>query len=180
MSLAGASMPHTPPPSSDSTVVRYSARPREAYDRSSGGRNSGPGDSALLDLTEAWNLAFLSHDFDRQHIHPDFDFTVLVRRTAQTRLDGTGVDLTFLEAPALIASWLRLPAPRFVALVKRHPVLHDLPLFQRYGANWLDTIEQRSRLCHSADDAVDDDSTVLPAFEQMARQVLARYQVARR
>jgi hypothetical protein len=59
-------------------------------------------------------------------------------------------------------------------------VLHDLPLFKRYGNTWLETIEQRCRLCRSVDDDLDDDSTALPAFEQLAKEVLSRYQVPRR
>ena len=173
-------MPITPSLPPASAVIRYSPRPREAYRKLVRGNWTGAADSAMLDSPEIWNLAYLSHDFERQLFHPDPDFTVLVRRSTQARLDGTGPDLTLLEGPAIVASWLRFPAPRFVALIRCHQVLQDLPLFKRYGNTWLETIEERCRLCRSMDDDLDNDSTALPAFEQLAKEVLSRYQVPKR
>lgn len=134
----------------------------------------------MFDTTEIWNLAFLSHDFEQRLFHPDADFTVLVRRCAQMRLDGSGLDHAMLDLPVIVAGLLRLPAPRFVPLIGRHPVLPSLPLFQRYGLPWLESMDTRSRLCR-ADivDPPDNDAAALPAFEPLARQALARFRVVR-
>ena len=139
-------------------VIRYSPRPLESYVRTQHGHTHGPATSALLDTAEMWNLAYLSHDFEARLDHPDPQFTTNVRRSCQTLLDGTGVDLTGLRtAKQLVGSWLRLPAPRFVYLILRHPILQTLPMYAAYGSPWLQLIEERSRLCHfepSADGSV--------------------------
>ncbi len=111
----------------------------------------GPATSTLLDSEATWNLAFLSHDFNKTIDHPDPNFTTHVRRTVQTKLDGSGLGIG--EDPAtLVASLLVLPAPRFVYLIKKHKVLQSLPLSQVYGQEWLETIEKRSWLCEVESD----------------------------
>jgi hypothetical protein len=128
--------------------IRYSPRPRETYQGFVEGRGYGPATSALLDSQEAWNLAYLSHDFEKVLMHRDPYFTTHVRRTTQTLLDGSGLDLTGSSPRSgLVASLLRAPAPRFVYLIQRHAVLKSLPMYTAYGEAWLTTIEARARIC---------------------------------
>lgn len=119
----------------------------------------GPATSCLLDTDESWNLAFLSYDYTKSLQHPDSHFTVNIRATVQWRLDAGGEDVARqLPASSLFASLLQLPAPRFVHLVKSHPLLHDLPMYKAYGQAWLRTIEERSHYCNS-DIWVEDEVT---------------------
>lgn len=93
-------------------------------------------------------------------------FAVHIRRSTQTLLDGTGLDLCGMQdADHLVGGLLRLPAPRFVYLIRRHPVLAQLPLYVAYGEAWLDLIELRSRKCVIEDgldgnEMLDDDPEV--------------------
>lgn len=113
----------------------------------------GPATSSALDTVERWNLAFLSFDFDAALEHPDPNFTTHVRRSTQTRLDGSGLDICSPLADGLVLGCLlRLPAPRFVYLLRQSPALPHLPLYQAYGDAWLDLIEQRCRICQTEDD----------------------------
>lgn len=128
-------------------MIRYSPRPRDQYFRKVGSTILGPVTSKLLDRVEMWNLAYLSFDYERTLEHPDPLFTTHVRRTAQSRLDGSGPAPG--ECPTkLVESLLNLPAPRFTYLVLRNkPLLQSLPLFKAYGAAWLQSIAERERLC---------------------------------
>lgn len=128
-------------------TIRYSPRPKDTYPGTREGTRYGPATSTLLDTQEAWNLAYLSHDFEKVLIHKDPYFTN-VRRTTQTLLDGSGLDLTGSNPPSgLVASLLRAPAPRFVHLIQRHAVLSSLPMYTAYGEAWLTTIEARAHIC---------------------------------
>jgi hypothetical protein len=101
----------------------------------------------MLTTTGAWNLAYLSHDFERTLWHGDPQFTVNVRRTTQMKLDGSGLDMVMDPASEVLESLLNLPAPRFVYLISQHPLLVHLPMYLAYGHMWLKTIEERSFLC---------------------------------
>jgi hypothetical protein len=130
-----------PPP------VRYSEKPIEEYRQVIGGKVYGPAMSTLLSQSQAWNLAYLSFDFDSHLHHPDPYFSTNVRRTIQSRLDGSGLDLAGLHQPAeLVQSMLDLIAPRFVYLIRRSPILESLPMYLAYGPSWVDLIDQRARL----------------------------------
>jgi hypothetical protein len=133
--------------------MNYSPQPRSAYRWIVGGHSYGPATSPLLDTPQAWNLAFLSHDYESRREHPDPNFSTHVRRTTQVRLSGNGIDLTSTES-GLMGSLLLLPAPRFVYLIKHHPLLPKLPMFEHYGPQWLEVIDKRSRVC-VADSHVD-------------------------
>lgn len=126
--------------------VRYSPNPIEAYPAAAGSR--------LLDRLEVWNLAYLSHDFDKFPSPGDPNFFTHVRRTCQYDLTLGRLDLTFgaQGEPNLLADKLQMPAPQFVHWLRRHPkVMIKLPLFQIYGQAWLATIESRARLCQTHD-----------------------------
>lgn len=133
-------------------VIRYSPKPKEEYKASLRGSEYGVATYSLIDTPEMWNLAYLSYDFDAQVLHKDPYFSTHVRRTCQTRLDCTGLDLTGSSpARGMVSYLLRLPAPRFVHLIENHPVLPTLPLFTAYGAGWLNTIKDRAKLCQYED-----------------------------
>lgn len=127
-------------------MLRYSPKPIEGYTQVLGGKPYGPAESALLDSPAAWNLAYLSHDWVSQFQHPDPMFSTHVRRSTQTRLDGTGLGLLEDES-RLVGSMMAMTAPRFVYLIRRSPALTSLPLYLAYGKSWLDTVDSRARHC---------------------------------
>ena len=139
----------TPSRTRDPNLIRYSPRPLETYQTGEPGARYGPATSTLLSSQEAWNLAYLSFDYEASLQPLDPHFTVHVRRTCQTRLDGNGLELVSSDDRGLVSSWLRLPAPRFVHLVRNHKHMKELPLYEAYGDRWIATIEQRSRLCQT-------------------------------
>lgn len=150
----------TPSKTNLSSAIRYSRRPLSAYKKTTRTHSYGPATSALLDTQETWNLAYLSHDYEKRLDNADPMFTSYVRRTAQTLLDGSGIDMCAPKDQSLVVgSLLRLPAPRFVYLIRQHPILHKLPLYMAYGDSWLDLIERRSRICLVGDEA-DTDSAI--------------------
>ena len=133
-------------------VIRYSPKPLNEYAGTVQGTSYGPAHSALLGAPQAWNLAYLSFNFDKALQHPDPYFSTHVVRTMQSRLDGGGADLIDkYPSSQTVQGLLSLPAPRFVYLIRQHSVLRSLPLFLNYGQEWLDTIEERSRICSSGD-----------------------------
>lgn len=133
-----------------SPQLRYSPRPVNEYVSPSG---HGPGKDISVDRIEVWNLAYLSHDFDRSLLHPDPSFLVHVRRTCQVDIATGEPDLTFgLRGADLLASRLQMPAPWFVNwLMKNRKLMLKLPLYQTYGQAWLSTVERRCRICHTHD-----------------------------
>ena len=143
------------PKTTASEPYRYSPKPREAYEKSKSGRKTYTAASCqLIEDVVTWNLTYLSHDIESMRLHSDPAFHVLVRRTIQTLLDGSGPDLTRMSDPKTrIEHWLTLPAPRFAYLVRQHPHLSTLPLYQAYGESWLQLIEKRSWLCQYQPDA---------------------------
>jgi hypothetical protein len=101
----------------------------------------------MLTTTGAWNLAYLSYDYERSLTHKDPQFTVNVRRTIQMKLDGSGLDLAMNPVSGVVESLLQLPAARFVYLISQNPILVQLPMYLAYGHAWLKSIEERSFLC---------------------------------
>lgn len=158
--------PHYPP--GLRAAIRYAPRPISAYRASAQHVAYGPATSKLLTTPGAWNLAWLSHDFEATLMHPDPHFTVNVRRTVQMKLDGSGLDLSMRPISGVVESLLRLPAPRFVHLIKQHAVLKQLPMYLAYGPAWLRTIEERSYVCQveaGRDDAIADVSLARAVLE---------------
>ncbi len=139
-------------------TVCWSPKPRSAYDCRIGKIGVGPGSSSLLADPLCWNLAFLSHDYEKSPEHWDAHFTSNVQRTARTYLDKPGWDqLGMGDRGRTVGTLLTLPAPRFVHLIKMHDVLRSLRMYEAYGDKWLATIEERSHLCvmPGPDNAVD-------------------------
>lgn len=127
-------------------TMRYSPKPIEQYGRTIEGKFYGPSESLLIHGDDAaWNLAYLSFDYESRPVSPDSNFTTLVHRTL-----GMGP----------IRQWLANPAPQFVALVGEYDGLSQLPLFKAYGHEWIVTMDKRSRKAAThvgqPDDDVDD------------------------
>ena len=132
-----------PQPNKAIKLIRYSPRPIEEYGKPNSPAR--PANSRLLSDPAAWNLAFLSFDYGTAVMHPDPNFTTLVRRTVQSALDGSGPDLTGVKGDhELVGHWLYLTPPEFVYQVTRHSVLKSLPMYQAYGQEWLRTIDHRA------------------------------------
>lgn len=136
--------------------LRYSPKPITAYSLVlPGGVNAGPAFAEFLkNDAEAWNLAFLSHPYEKRAEHPDPNFTIYVRRTLNVVLSTGSVDvLGKLPAKMLVRGLLQLPAHEFVDQVSslqtiaNGPLLGHLPLFKAYGQHWLHTAAARAELC---------------------------------
>lgn len=149
-------------PTTKNPIIRYSPKPLQAYQASHKDQKYGPATSSLLaGSPEAWNLAYLSHDYDALLQPADPYFTTNVRRTVQSRLDGSGPDLAgSMPASLLIQAMLRLPAPRFVYLIHKHEHLKTLPMYLAYGDAWLQTMERRAM-------TISCDDTPVPPINDM-------------
>jgi hypothetical protein len=162
------------------TVQRYSPRPLAEYRedvslQQIGAPDSaivvGPAGSALLrGDTEAWNLAYLSHDFDTQLMYPDPQFTTHVRRTTQFVISSGSLDLAE-EVPdrAKVRSLLRLPPLAAARAIVALPRVKQLPLYQAYGQGWLDTLMRRASQRTSAGDPDNDVASVSDAATYLLR-----------
>lgn len=139
--------------------LRYSPKPIDAYTaRLPGGILAGPAQAEFLrNDVEAWNLAFLSHPYERRAEHSDPQFTIWVRRTVNTVVTTGSVDiLGKLPADKLVRGLLQRPAREFVSAIRttqawaggeRVQLLPLLPLYIAYGDEWLQTIAERAGLC---------------------------------
>lgn len=152
--------------------MRYSPKPIEHYGRVHNGQHVGPAASSLLkDDVERWNLAFLSHDYDRERVPRDPMFTQLVAKTVSSRVDTGKLDILETLPTMSVRSLLRLPAPQFVRIMEHSPVLSQMPLYQARGDSWLTTIRERSWLCATHLDQAPDNVNVESLDD--ARRLLA-------
>lgn len=136
-----------------SPPIRYSPRPLEAY---TSDIFTGPAKDRRISAVEVWNLAYLSHDYDKQLMHSDPHFLTHIRRTCQFDYVLGRVDLTFTSDTS-IAKHLRMPAPWFIKWLTNHKqVLVKLPMYEVYGPSWVLTMEQRARKCHTHDHEPDE------------------------
>lgn len=161
-------------------MLRYSPKPIEAYTIVLAGKPYGPAHSKLLDTPESWNLAYLSHDYVAEFQHKDPMFTTHVRRTLQTKLDGTGLGIGH-DPTTLVGLLLSLPAPRFVYLLRGNPhLVSTLPLFTAYGETWLATILNRERQCEAGSFVDHWNDSVLAQAAQAAPETSALFARLRR
>ena len=147
--------------------LRYSPQPIDAYNAKIAGTiDAGPGHAVFLrDDPEAWNLAFLSHPYEKQPENLDGQFTVNVRRTVNTVIATGEVDvLGKLPARLTVRRFLQGPPQDFIHAVeslqclqagKMVALLDRLPMYQAYGDEWLETMRERAGLCLSAPVATD-------------------------
>jgi hypothetical protein len=150
-------------------MIRYSPRPLADY-VSKGSPRYGPATSSLLKTVGSWNLAYLSFDYELSLQPLDPHFTVHVRKTCQTLLDGSGLDIVGQHPPsAVVESLLLLPAPRFVHLIQQHPILPQVPMYLAYGDKWLETITARSHVCQTHEDPPDNVEDLAAARDALAK-----------
>ncbi len=134
--------------------LRYSPQPIEAYSVIYGDSQFGPAQFRLLREAAAWNLAFLSHDFDKKFHPDDAKFSVHVRRTLQTPLSGEDIDITVAEPFAgCIGSLLYLSAPIAVYRLSKLKHLTALPMYRAYGPCWFAMMDARAKVFSVSDDA---------------------------
>jgi hypothetical protein len=130
-------------------VWHYSPRPMAEYSQKvPGGGSYGPFQSPFLARTEAWNLAWLSHDFERQPLHPDANFTTLIRRTIDFVVKDGVEDITRAAPLRLkIRGVMRLDPDDAVAQIVAMKYLPRVPLFAAYGRAWVTTMQGRIATC---------------------------------
>lgn len=159
--------------------MRYSPQPIEAYDRVIQGKTCGPSQSYFLkDDLEAWNLAFLSFDYAKRPVHTDHQFTVMVVKSLNTRVDTGAMDLLGrIPENLTIRSLLKAPAPQFIKVLQARNLYQKLPLYKAYGQPWLDTMGARSWLCatyvEEGEDAYADIESTATA-EEILRSIAQR------
>lgn len=132
---------------------------------------TGPATSALLkDDPEAWNLAYLSHNYEGPRCLLDPFFTTHVRRTLQFVIRTGETDLVGDREHETVRPILRLPPLQAVKSVLRIERLKSLPLYQAYGKTWIEIIQRRASALASMQDpdndvvSVQDASTYLERF----------------
>lgn len=145
---------------------RYSPKDVEKY--------AGPSRSLILNAdAQAWNLAYLSYDFEAHVYHPDPHFAVHVRRTLQFVLMTGELDLSGnVPMNLTVRGLLTRPAPyaaRQILRMKRH---RELALHQAYGSRWLVTLDERSHKFVAPYDPAYDAPVV---NVDLALQALARH-----
>ena len=145
--------------------MRYSAKPIEGYGRTVDGRFLGPSNLPALKLDlEAWNLAYLSFNFDAKPVCPFPEFGHLVARTLRTDLT-TGVShLAGVHLPRHLTMrpFLRQPPREFVTTMLAHPNVRLLPLYKGFGEDWLRVMFERSWIGGEvADDELEEEAGLL-------------------
>jgi hypothetical protein len=149
---------------------RYSPRPIAAYGakvrlRVAGSPKTdevvtGPATSALLkDDPEAWNLAYLSHNYEGPRCLLDPFFTTHVRRTLQFVIRTGETDLVGDREHETVRPILRLPPLS----------AKSLPLYQAYGKTWIEIIQRRASALASMQDPDNDVVSVQSAAAYLER-----------
>lgn len=129
---------------------RYSPHPIDFYSTANQSQ-------ILQNDPAAWNLAYLSWDFDSHKVWPDPQFSTQVRRSLQFVVESGKLDLID-EVPAslTVRGFLLRPAPMAVKMLLGMRRLAELPLSKAYGATWIATIQERSHNYREPHDAVLD------------------------
>lgn len=128
-------------------IGRYSPAPIESY-------KSACMFKLLVDDEVAWNLAYLSWDFEANHGYPDAYFSTHCHRTLQFVISTGELDLASKVPNELkVRGLMSGPAPQVVLRIINLSRVRELPLFRAYGQNWLDTLIARSRLYREPYDA---------------------------
>ncbi|HEX5311978.1 hypothetical protein [Aquabacterium sp.] len=126
-------------------IIRYSPKPLSEY---ASDIFTGPAKDRRVDRPEIWNLAYLSHDYEKSLMHTDPHFLTHVRRTCQFNLLNQKIDMAWAREGKLFFNVMRKPAPWVVRWLQKNPeILMALPLYEAYGPDWFGTILDRSRLC---------------------------------
>lgn len=146
-------------------TMRYSPMPIDHYPV--------PNASKFLKPDEqAWNLAWLSFDFDNNVAHPDAKFSTHISATVRTLVRTGVVDVANDNPEQTVREFLKKPAPKAVQMILAMTHLHKLPMYKAYGPEWVNTILQRSHLAQEAHDAEFD--SPVPSTKQ-AMKLLKRF-----
>lgn len=133
--------------------LRYSDKPIEAYGQLVDGEHRGPAALSLLreDL-QAWNLTYLSFDFEANPSIPPPEFMYLLARTLRTDLESGIVCSTseLLAHEATIRPLLQRSPRGFAMALLAHPRVRELPLYKGFGEAWLSRVFERSCLACEA------------------------------
>lgn len=122
------------------SCIRYSPNTIESY----GAPTSSS--SFFKDDQEAWNLAYLSWDFDKCKTWPDPHFSTHVRRTLQFVIATGALDLTAdVNTGGKVRCFLRAPAPAAAYQITNMLRVKELPLYLAYGEAWLTRVNARAR-----------------------------------
>jgi hypothetical protein len=153
--------------------LRYSAKPIEDYGRTIDGEFRGPSTiSWMRDDLEAWNLAYLSFNFDARPVCPFPEFGHLVARTMRTDLT-TGISHpagVHIPRQLTVRPFLRQTPREFVTAMLSHPNVRKLPLYKGFGEDWLRVIFERSWIGGEvADDVLQEEAGRLEMQRLMNR-----------
>ena len=123
--------------------MRYSPQPIEYYSRNLLDLRVGPAQSPFLrDDPLAWNLAWVSHNYDATPQASDPKFTTHVRETARNH--------------ELRKHLNKLPEQFYHAVFVLQPrLVRSLPMFAAYGLPWVNTVQQRARWAEPNDPLLD-------------------------
>jgi hypothetical protein len=120
--------------------IRYSPEPIGAYKIASMFK-------LLADDETAWNLAYLSWDFEATRGYPDAHFSVHCHRTLQFIVETGEFDLiAAVPNKYKVRGLMSCPPPQAAYRIANLSRMKELPLFRAYGQTWLDTLYARSRL----------------------------------
>lgn len=105
----------------------------------------------------AWNLAWLSWDWENYPVHPDPAFTGHVHRTMQFVIEDGVIDVARLYPDnAKVGAFMTLPPPSAALKLLALELRESVPLYRAYGAVWLETVMARSHLYREPhDDSLD-------------------------
>ena len=123
---------------------------------------------------DAWNLAYLSWDFEKSLVWSDPHFSVNVHRTLQFVIDTAELDIVGLipdhkKVRGLLAS---CPPAQAVLRLSQMKLIRQTPLYLAYGDKWLRTINERARLYREPYDEILD--AKIDFFDQ-AKLLLSAY-----
>ncbi len=121
-------------------MTRYSPNPIDAYPRAAPY-------AMLRDDPVAWDLAWLSWDFENHARPPDVQLSVNIRRTLQFVIRDGSLDLTGELPDGLkVRGFMRHAAPYAVKLIIDMPLVKETQMYRMYGEAWLSALEARSHL----------------------------------
>ena len=113
---------------------------------------------------EAWNLAYLSFNFDAKPVCPFPEFGPLVARTMRTDLT-TGLSHppgVHLPRHLTLRPLLRQPPREFASSLLEHPAVRQLPLYRGFGEDWLRVVFERSWIGGEvADEGLEEEASAL-------------------
>lgn len=120
--------------------IRYSPKPIEHYGTPTSTSTFLKPDPA------AWNLAYLSWDFDKCKVWPDPHLSTHVHRTLQFVIATGAIDLAgSVDIGKKVRGFLLAPAPAAAYQISSMRRVKELPLYLAYGEEWLNRVNARAR-----------------------------------